>query len=68
MLRGVVDKYATLVHHFFHMPQAQRIGQIPAHAHDHHLQPVMQALDDFARRRAAVMELWRKSSMGQIVD
>src|SRR5674476_1277603 len=40
MHRGVVDKYAALLHHFFHMPQAQRVGHVPAHAREHHFKRI----------------------------
>ena len=35
MHRGVVDKYAALLHHFLDVARAQRVGNIPAHARKH---------------------------------
>lgn len=34
----VVDKYDALLHHFFQMTQAQRIGYVPANAGEHDFQ------------------------------
>jgi hypothetical protein len=46
MYRGVIDKDAALGgHHLFDVPQAQRIGRVPANADQHHFQRVVQPLD-----------------------
>ena len=39
----MVDCNSTFSHHFFQVTQAQRIGHIPAHAHQNDIKRVMQA-------------------------
>jgi hypothetical protein len=46
---GVIDEHAALGHHLLDVAQAQRICAIPAHAHEHHFQWVVQPLDDLAQ-------------------
>ena len=41
---GVIDDDAALSHHLFNVAQAQRVGRVPAHADQHHLQRVVQPL------------------------
>ena len=46
MNRGVIDNHAALGHHLFHVAQAQRVGRVPAHADQHHLQRTVHPLPD----------------------
>ena len=39
----MIDRRPTFGHHFFKMTQTQRIGDIPAHARQNHLQRIVQA-------------------------
>jgi len=39
----MIDRSSALSHHLFQMTQAQRIGHVPAHAHQDHTPRVMQA-------------------------
>ena len=48
---GVIDGYAALGHHLLDVTQAQRIGCVPAHAREHHLQRVVPPLDHLAQCR-----------------
>jgi transposase len=41
----MINADPTLGNHFFNVPQAQRIGDIPAYAHQDHVERVMQALE-----------------------
>jgi hypothetical protein len=41
----VINDNATFGHHLLNVPQAQRIGRVPAHAGKHHFQRVVHALD-----------------------
>ena len=50
MNRGVIDEQAALGHHLFDLAQAQRVGRVPANAHPHHLQRIVQPLDHLAQR------------------
>lgn len=50
MNRGVIDAYATLLHHLFEVAQAQGIGHVPPHAHQHDLQGKPQPLDHALHR------------------
>ena len=47
---GVIDEHASLGPHLFDVAQAQRIGRVPVHADQHHLDRVMQPLDHLAQR------------------
>ncbi len=47
--RRVVNKNASLLHHFFHMSQAQWIGHVPAHTGQHHFQRVVKPLEDLTQ-------------------
>ena len=47
MDRRVVDRHSTLGHHFFEMPQAQRVRHVPANAHQHDLHRIVQPADHF---------------------
>ena len=49
MRGGVVDENAALLRHFLDMPQAQRVGHVPAHAGQHDFQRVVKLLEDFAQ-------------------
>lgn len=42
---GVINDNAALGHHFLNVPQAQRIGRVPANTREHHLQRVVHPLD-----------------------
>jgi hypothetical protein len=44
----VIDLHAVLCHHLFDVPQAQRVGGVPAHTDQHHLQQSMHTLEHFA--------------------
>jgi len=46
---GVIDEHAALDHHLFNVTQAQRMGRVPAHADQHHLDRVVQPLDHLAQ-------------------
>src|SRR5882762_5957912 len=37
----MIDRYAALSHHLFEVPQAQRIGHVPAHASQDHVERIM---------------------------
>jgi len=50
MNRGVIDDHAALGHHLFNVAQDQRVGRVPAHADQHHLQRIVQPLDHLAQR------------------
>src|SRR5258708_1538270 len=39
----MIDCNSALSHHLFQVTQAQRIGHVPAHAHQDHIERVMQA-------------------------
>jgi len=41
----LIDCNSTLSHHFLQVTQAQRIGHIPAHARQDHIERVMQAFE-----------------------
>ena len=43
---GVVDQHTAFGHHLFQVTQAQRVGGVPATAHEHDLQRKMQTPDD----------------------
>lgn len=45
MNSGVINADTALLHHFLDVPQAQRIGRVPAHAGEHHIQRIVHALD-----------------------
>ena len=46
MNRGVIDHHPTLGHHLFDLSQAQRVRRLPANAHQHHLNWVVQPLQN----------------------
>src|SRR5450830_1865704 len=46
---GVVNENTPLLHHLLDMAQAQRVGNIPAHANQHHFQRVVEPLENFAQ-------------------
>ena len=46
---GVIDEHASLGHQLFDLTQAQRVGRIPAHGHQHHLQRIAHPLDHLAK-------------------
>jgi hypothetical protein len=50
MNRGMIDRYAALVHHLFEIPQAQWVGHVPTHADQHDLQREPQPLYHALRR------------------
>jgi len=50
MNRGVINAHATLGHHLLDVAQALRVGNVPAHAHQHHLDRIVHPLDDLAQR------------------
>ena len=50
MQSGVIDEHAAFSHHLFDVPKAQRIGRVPAHAHQHHFQRVVHPLNHSAQR------------------
>lgn len=47
---GVINGHASLGHHRFDVTQAQRVGCVPAHANQHHLQRTRHPLDHHAHR------------------
>jgi len=47
----VVDAHPALGHHLLEVPQTQRVSRIPTHAHQHHLQRKVQALQHPAEGR-----------------
>jgi hypothetical protein len=49
---GVVYENATLVHHFLHMSQAQRVGNVPAHTGQHDFQWAVKPLEDLVQGAA----------------
>jgi hypothetical protein len=51
MHRGVVNGHATLRHHLFQVPHAQRVGHISANAGQHHAQRVVHSLNHLAQCR-----------------
>jgi len=57
MHRGVIDQHAALGHHLFQVAQAQRVGRVPANAHQHDLQREVQPLDDTAQRRIRPLDV-----------
>jgi hypothetical protein len=46
----VIDEDPALGHHLLDLPKAQRIGRVPAHAHQHHFQRVVHPLNHSAQR------------------
>jgi hypothetical protein len=48
---GMIDRDSTLRDQFLEVPQAQRIGHLPAHASQNHIERVMQAFEHSGRRR-----------------
>ena len=46
---GVIDEHTSLGHHLFDVAQAQRVGCVPANAHQHHLQRIVHPLDYLAQ-------------------
>ena len=46
----VIDRHATFGHHLLQMPQAQRVGYVPAHANQDHFNWIMQPLKNAAQR------------------
>jgi len=57
MHSGVVDLHATLGHHLLEISQAQRVGGVPTHAHQHHLQREVQPFDYAAQRRVRQLDV-----------
>src|SRR5665647_2259217 len=49
MHRGVVDKYAALLHHFLDVAQTQRVGHVPAHAREHHFKRIVEPNEHLAQ-------------------
>jgi hypothetical protein len=47
----MIDADSTLGDHLFNMTQAQRIGNVPAYAHQDRVERVMQTLEHSAHRR-----------------
>ena len=47
----MIDRRPTFGHHFFKMTQTQRIGDVPAHARQNHLQRIVQAFQYLGQRR-----------------
>jgi hypothetical protein len=47
----MIDRNATLSHHVFKMPQAQRIGHVPAHARQNHVERIMQPFEHSGHHR-----------------
>jgi hypothetical protein len=45
----VANKNAALLHRFFQVSNAQRISCVPAGAHQHHLQWIVQSLEHLAQ-------------------
>jgi len=41
----MIDREATLGHHLLQITQAQRIGHVPAHTQQDHVQRMVQALE-----------------------
>ncbi len=40
-----VNKYTTLLHHFFNTAKAQRVGHVPAHASELHVKRVVKPFE-----------------------
>ena len=45
MYSGMVDKDTALLHHLLQMTKAQRISCVPAGAHQHHFERIVQSLE-----------------------
>jgi hypothetical protein len=61
MQRRVIDEHAALGDHLLDVPKAQRVGRLPAHAHQHHFQWVVHLLNHSAQRfkhLRTVKHLW----------
>jgi hypothetical protein len=50
-VRGVIDRNAAPSHHVFEVPQAQRVGHVPAHASQDHIERIVQAFEHSGHRR-----------------
>ena len=48
MNRGVVNKDASFLHHRFNVAKAQRVCCVPASAHQHDFQRIVQPLENLA--------------------
>jgi hypothetical protein len=59
---GVIDDHATLGHHLLQVAQAQRVRCVTAHAHQHDLQRVVQALEHLVQRRGHHLSFERTHS------
>jgi hypothetical protein len=46
----MIDRDAALSHHLLKVPQAKRIGRVPAHASQNHIERVMQAFEHSGHR------------------
>jgi hypothetical protein len=51
----MIDRNSALGHHLFKMAQAQRIRHLPPHAHQHHVERVVQALEHLCHGRIQVL-------------
>jgi hypothetical protein len=47
----MIDLDATLGHHLFQISHAQPVGRVPAHAHQHDIKRMVQALSTYATAR-----------------
>jgi hypothetical protein len=47
----MIDADGALGHHFFKIPKTERIGHIPSHAQQHHIQRIMKPLQNLGNTR-----------------
>jgi hypothetical protein len=59
-----IDQHSALGHHFLEVARAQRVGRVPAHAHQHGLQREAQPLDHPAQGRIHQLNMqWNHGSI-----
>ena len=59
-----VHEYTALLHHFFYVAKAQRVGHIPTHEGQHNLKRLMQPLETLAK--GAIDQTFAKIKHGQV--